>query len=239
MRSPTFWGTVPSRLDGVVMELHEGRDGLDDSTVSRMLDRFRTRIERTPSGSDIYITHRGFEEIYRGQNRESTVWQPRPRDPQLEAEFLSRLMIKLGAKEEVARAATAMPMATGPVRARVVEGRPAATLQVDDGFDRAWRRVGLALDRSGFTVEDRDRAQGLYYVRYVDPKFAGREEPGFFTRLFTFGKKNDDAATLSRYRVSVKADGETSTVSVLNAKGDPENGEAGKRIVSLLVDDLK
>ena len=234
----TDWAENRAKLPTDIIRSTIGKV-FDGAYSTGELDKFRTRIERTPGGSDIYITHRGFEEIYRGQNRESTVWQPRPRDPQLEAEFLSRLMIKLGAKEEVARAATAMPMATGPVRARVVEGRPAATLQVDDGFDRAWRRVGLALDRSGFTVEDRDRAQGLYYVRYVDPKFAGREEPGFFTRLFTFGKKNDDAATLSRYRVSVKADGETSTVSVLNAKGDPENGEAGKRIVSLLVDDLK
>jgi outer membrane protein assembly factor BamC len=76
-------------------------------------------------------------------------------------------------------------------------------------------------------------------VRYVDPKFAGKEEPGFFSRMFSFGKKKDDESTLSRYRVSVKADGATSTVSVLDAKGAPENGEAGQRIVALLVDDLK
>ncbi|HEX7436468.1 MAG TPA: outer membrane protein assembly factor BamC, partial [Caldimonas sp.] len=185
------------------------------------------------------ITHRGMEEVYIGQNKESTIWQPRPSDPQLEGEFLSRLMIKLGTKEEVARTATAAPAEGGPARARVLAGRPAATLQLDDGFDRAWRRVGLALDRSGFTVEDRDRAQGLYFVRYVDPKFAGREEPGFFSRLFSFGRKSDDASTLSRYRVSVKAEGDTSTVSVLDAKGAPENGDVGKRIVGLLIDDLK
>ncbi|HEX7440117.1 MAG TPA: outer membrane protein assembly factor BamC [Caldimonas sp.] len=203
------------------------------------LDKYRTRVERTPTGSDIYITHRGMVEVYIGQSRESTIWQPRPTDPQLEGEFLSRLMIKLGTKEEVARTATAAPATGGPARARVLAGQPAATLQLDDGFDRAWRRVGLALDRSGFTVEDRDRAQGLYFVRYVDPKFAGREEPGFFSRLFSFGRKNDDASTLSRYRVSVKAEGDTSTVSVLDAKGAPENGDVGKRIVGLLVDDLK
>jgi outer membrane protein assembly factor BamC len=111
-----------------------------------------------------------------------------------------------------------------------------AALQVDDGFDRAWRRVGLALDRSGFTVEDRDRAQGLYFVRYVDPGQMGREEPGFFSRLF--GAKSD-ASGPARYRVLVKAEGERSAVSVLNSQGAPETGEAGKRIVSLLVEDLK
>ncbi len=76
-------------------------------------------------------------------------------------------------------------------------------------------------------------------MRYGDPKFAGREEPGFFSRLFSFGKKPEDTSQLSRYRVAVKSEGDSSTVSVLNAQGAPENGEAGKRIVSLLVADLK
>jgi outer membrane protein assembly factor BamC len=211
----------------------------DSAFSTGELDKFRTRIERTPTGSDIYITHRGMVETYVGERKEQTVWQPRPADPQLEGELLSRLMIKLGAKEEVAQSAIASTATPGPAHARVLDGRAAATLQVDDGFDRAWRRVGLALDRSGFTVEDRDRAQGLYYVRYVDPKFAGREEPGFFSRLFSFGKKPEDTSQLSRYRVAVKSEGDSSTVSVLNAQGAPENGEAGKRIVSLLVADLK
>jgi outer membrane protein assembly factor BamC len=211
----------------------------DSAFSTGELDKFRTRIERTPNGSDIYITHRGMVETYVGERKEQTVWQPRPADPQLEGELLSRLMIKLGAKEEVAQSAIASTATPGPAHARVLDGRAAATLQVDDGFDRAWRRVGLALDRSGFTVEDRDRAQGLYYVRYVDPKFAGREEPGFFSRLFSFGKKPEDTSQLSRYRVAVKSEGDSSTVSVLNAQGAPENGEAGKRIVSLLVADLK
>lgn len=209
----------------------------DSAFSTGELDKFRTRIERTPSGSDIYITHRGMVETYIGERKDQTVWQPRPPDPQLEGELLARLMIKMGAKEEAAQTAVASPVETGPVHARVIDGGPAATLQVDDGFDRAWRRVGLALDRSGFTVEDRDRAQGLYYVRYVDPKFAGREEPGFFARMF--GKKPEDTSQLSRYRVAVKSEGDSSLVSVLNAQGAPENGEAGKRIVSLLVADLK
>ncbi len=63
-----------------------------------------------------------------------------------------------------------MTAAPAQARARVLTDKPAATLEVDDGLDRAWRRVGIALDRSGFTVEDRDRAAGLYFVRYVDPE---------------------------------------------------------------------
>ncbi len=211
----------------------------DSAFSTSELDKYRTRVERTATGSDIYITHRGMAEIYTGERKESTVWQPRPSDPQLEAAFLSRLMVKLGTKEETARAIVATGSAPGPTRARALDGRPGPTLQIDDGFDRAWRRVGIALDRSGFTVEDRDRTQGLYYVRYVDPKFAGREEPNFFSRLFSFGRKKDDEGGLAKYRVKVAAEGAGSTVSVLDSQGKPENGEAGKRIVTLLLEDLK
>jgi outer membrane protein assembly factor BamC len=210
------------------------------------LDKFRTRVERAPNGgTEVYVTHRGMIEVYIGERKESTVWQPRAPDPQLEGELLSRLMLRLGASDEVAKTAvtaSTKPGAGGtpgaPARARIVPDQQAATLQVDDGFDRAWRRVGVALDRSGFTVEDRDRTQGLYFVRYIDPAFAGKEEPNFFVKLFSFGKK-DDALGLARYRVAVKAQGDTSTVSVQNAQGAPENGEAGKRITSLLLEDLK
>jgi outer membrane protein assembly factor BamC len=203
-------------------------------------DKFRTRVERTAAnGSEIYISHRGVEEVFSTTQKDSTVWQPRAADPQLEAEFLSRMMVRLAPpiKAEQARDAVAS-VATPQARARVVEGRPASTLQLDDNFDRAWRRVGLALDRSGFTVEDRDRAQGLYFVRYVNPANVGKEEPGFFARLFS----NDAAASASgpaRYRVAVKGEGDASTVSVLTSQGAPENGDAGRRIVALLVDDLK
>ena len=213
----------------------------DSAYSTGELDKFRTRVERsTGGGSEVYISHRGMIEVYRGERNESTVWQPRLADPQLEGEFLARLMQKLGATEEVAK--TAVASSAGPsvaVRARVVDGRASPTLQVDDGFDRAWRRVGVALDRSGFTVEDRDRTQGLYFVRYVDPAFAGKEEPSFLGKLFSFGSKKNDGTNLARYRVSVKSEGERSVVTVLNNLGEPETGEAGKRITKLLLEDLK
>ena len=207
------------------------------------LDKFRTRVERVDGGTEVYITHRGMIEVYRGERKETTVWQPRQPDPQLEGELLSRLMLRLGATEDVAKTALVAPGTPGTpaaaARARLLTDRPTAALQVDDGFDRAWRRVGVALDRSGFTVEDRDRTQGVYFVRYIDPAFAGKDEPNLFSKLFSFGKK-DDSGGPTRYRVTVKGDGErSSTVTVLNGKGEPENGDAGKRITSLLLEDLK
>lgn len=236
----TDWAENRARLPNDFIRSAIGKV-FDSAFSTGELDKYRTRVERTATGSDIYVTHRGMEEIYIGERRESTTWQPRPAEPQLEAEFLARLMVKLGAKEEQARTLLATSTATvaiGPTHARLLDNRPGPTLQVDDNFDRAWRRVGLALDRTGFTVEDRDRTQGLYFVRYVDPKFAGREEPNFLQRLFS-SKKNDPTADLAKYRVKVTGEGSSSTVAVLDTQGKPEAGDAGKRIVALLLDDLK
>ena len=232
----TDWAENRAKLpqDFIRSSIGKVLDGLY-STGER--DKFRTRVERASGGSEVYITHRGMIEVVTGQNKENTIWQPRPAEPQLEGEFLSRLMLRLGAKEEAAKAAGATLSAPGAAaRARLVEGESAATLQVDDGFDRAWRRVGVALDRSGFTVEDRDRTQGLYFVRYVDPANVGRDEPGFFAKLFGLDKKDGGPA---KYRVSVKGAGERSVVSVLDNQGAPENSAAGKRIAATLLEELK
>jgi outer membrane protein assembly factor BamC len=121
-----------------------------------------------------------------------------------------------------------------PARARVLAG-PAA-LEVDEPFDRAWRRVGLALDRGGFTVEDRDRSAGLYYVRYIDPKITATEEPNFFAKLFGAKGPNKDPV---RYRVVLKGDGGKTNVAVQTSAGAPEGGDVGKAIVAQLVRDLR
>jgi outer membrane protein assembly factor BamC len=202
-------------------------------------DKYLTRVERNAGGgSDVFITHRGLQETLTGPTiSQEVAWVRRPNDPELEAILLARLLVKLGLPDEQAKATVAAPVPVAPAaRARVVEGRPAATLQVDDNFERAWRRVGLALDRSGFTVEDRDRGQGLYFVRYVDPALAGQDEPGFFAKLF--GAEKGDTGP-KKYRIAVKGEGAGSAVSVLSAQGAPENGETGKRIIALLVEDLK
>ena len=198
-------------------------------------DKFRSRVERTPAGSEIYISHKGLVEVYVTPQKDATMWQVRPSDPELEAEMLSRLMIKLGAKDEVARDTVAKAPAAAPM-ARVASVPATAAMELDEPFDRAWRRVGLSLDRSGFTVEDRDRTAGLYFVRYVDPKSAGKEEPNFFAKLFSSDK---DAGKLQRYRVLVKANGAKSQVTVQNNLGAPDDGEAARQIVGRLIDDLR
>ena len=196
-------------------------------------DKFRTRLERTSDGgTEIFISHRGMVEVYSTSTKDSTIWQPRPVDPELETEFLRRLMVKLGVSEEQSQAIAAVPVQLPPsVRIATVDGAPG--LQLDEGFDRAWRRVGLALDRTGFTVEDRDRSQGVYFVRYVAPGDGKKES--FFGKIF--GSK--DAVAPLRYRIAVRSEGSTSSVSVQNASGAPESSANAQNIVRVLAADLK
>jgi outer membrane protein assembly factor BamC len=166
------------------------------------------------------------------------MWQPRPADPELEAEMLRRLLLKLGAKEEQAKTLVAASDAPRPPRARLAAAPAQATIELDDSFDRAWRRVGIALDRSNFTVEDRDRTQGVYFVRYIESK-DDKNDPGFFSRIF--GSSKQDPKNPSRYRVQVKSagTGSGSVVTVVNAAGTVENKTTEARIAELLVEDLK
>ncbi len=232
----TDWAENRAKLPQDIIRATLGRV-LDSLYSTSERDRFRTRVERTATGTEVFISHRGLAEVYASDRKESTVWQPRPADPQLEAEFLTRLMVRLGAKEDVARAATTAAAPAQAARARSLAGQAGAAAEIDDGFDRAWRRVSLALDRTGFTVEDRDRSAGLFYVRYVDAKQAEQDEPGFFSKLF--GGDKDRAKLLQRFRVSVKASGAKTLVAVQNDKGAPDNGDAAKVIVARLVEELK
>ena len=205
-------------------------------------DRYRTRVERTASGgTEIYISHRGAEEVLTGAQKESTTWTTRANDPQLEAQFLSRLMAKLSGSPEIIKPAEQAVAAAvvAPQHAKLVNAAGGDYVEVDEGFDRAWRRVGLALDRVGFTVEDRDRVQGVYFVRYVDPDLAAKE--GFLSKLFSFGSSSDKAKEAQRYRVTVKAaTGETvSQVAVQSNDGKPEVSPTGAKILKLLSDELK
>jgi outer membrane protein assembly factor BamC len=198
-------------------------------------DRFRTRLERNAQGeTEIYISHRGMVEVYADQSKDRTVWQPRPADPELEAEFLRRLMLKLGVTQDAAKAQLAAGVAQPKARIVAVAGSQ-EVLEVDEVFDRAWRRLGLALDRTGFTVEDRDRSQGVYFVRYVEPVPA-QQEPGMLSKLFGASKTESRP---EQYRIQLSGTGSPVTVRVLNARAEADGSPAAQRILRLLLDDLK
>ncbi|WP_301103415.1 outer membrane protein assembly factor BamC [Propionivibrio sp.] len=209
------------------------------STAER--DKFRTRFEpgSEPGTTDVFISHRGMYEIYVSEGREQTRWQPRPPDPELEAEMLRRLMVRLGTEQKQADIAVAQAKEKPVDRAKLARGNDGAgTLEVQESFDRAWRRVGLALDRVGFTVEDRDRSKGLYFVRYVDPETDGqKKDDGFLSKLAFW--KGSAPSSQTKYRIFVKDGGALTTVQVLSFEGGIDQSETSKKILSLLYDQLK
>jgi outer membrane protein assembly factor BamC len=211
------------------------------STAER--DKFRTRLERNDEGgSEIYISHRGMIEVFNGPKQESTVWQPRNPDAELEAEFLRRLMIRLGTQEAKAKqlVATSTP---APARAAVQAGIGGfETLEVFEPFDRAWRRVGLALDRVGFTVEDRDRQKGQYFVRYADTDasdMARKDGEKSLLSKLQFWKSNDPVIKAEQYRVHIRQFAGKSVVQILTKEGAQANTQTTKRIVALLYEQLR
>ncbi|CAI06522.1 outer membrane protein assembly factor BamC [Aromatoleum aromaticum] len=213
-------------------------DGLF-STPER--DKFRTRLElgKEPNTVEIYISHRGMVEIYPTEAKDTTIWQPRPADPDLEAEMLRRLMVRLGAKEE--RAQAILAAAPEAERATLQTAGGKASLAMQESFDRAWRRVGLALDRIGFTVEDRDRSKGLYFVRYVDPEvdIESKKSEGFLSKLAFWRGKDEVAASGSEYRLRVQGEQEASVITVMTREGGEDSSATARKILTLLQEQLR
>ena len=199
-------------------------------------DKYRTRVERNAKGEvEIFITHRGLIENYATAQKDRTIWQARPSDPELEIEFLRRLMVKLGSSPQEAQMASASAKPTTvAVPVEVVNGQP--TLSINETMDRAWRRVGVAIDRSGFTVEDRDMAAGRYFVRYVAPQTA-KQESGFLSRIFSSKKEQN---LMTKYVISlVNAPSGQVWVRVLNTNGQAEQSSDADKILRLIAAELR
>ncbi|RKZ39435.1 MAG: hypothetical protein DRQ49_04710 [Gammaproteobacteria bacterium] len=195
-------------------------------------DKFRVRLERghIAGTTELYITHRGAEEVARGNN---FTWQNRPSEPELEAEMLNRLMVFIGVEKEQAETLLAKTEKKEPTsRAHLIHKKEGQVdLMVQEDFARTWRRTGLALDHLGFTLEDRNRSSGLYLIRYIDPD----KEKGFFARIFG-GKKEKDNQV---YRINLLDESSTTRIVVLNNQGKISSNKTAERILTLLHEQLK
>ena len=227
----------PGAVTGLLNKLSDAFYGV------AVRDRYRTRIERgSDSGvTEVYVSHRGAEQMVVGDDSPDVVgervWQPRPSDPGLEAEMLTRLMIFLGADEQQAEALAAANPTREP-RARIERDEDgAASLTLDEEFPRAWRRTGLALDRAGFTVEDRDRSLGIFFVRYATPDAEGGKA-GWLSRL-KFWSDDDDAQEADTYMIRLSGGEAQVRIVVLDRDGKPEESPAAAQILSMLHERLK
>ncbi len=202
-------------------------------------DKYRTRLERGANGTtEIFISHRGLEEKNIGTSTQPVFrYEQRKPEPEYEAEILNRMMQYLGAPKEeatqIAQAAVSPAAAAARVdQAQIVSVGGVSSLSMNDTFDRSWRRVGLALDRVGFTVVDRDRAAGTYFVRYADPDTIANNEPGILDKLKFW--RTDTKEVAEQYRITVKETAGKTDVRVLDSKGTPDATAIGTRIVTLL-----
>lgn len=229
----------------------EKREDLPVGVVQRLLskiksaayayatrDRFRVRLERgtEPGTTELFISHRGAEE----KSQEGRfVWVPRSSDPELEAEMLNRLMVAFGLpKQEATRLLASSP--ARPSRAEILKDSGGGTvLALREDFSRAWRRTGLALDRVGFTVEDRDRSRGLFYVRYVDPLAdENKKEAGWLEKLKFWGNETRDLSE-NEFLISLVESDSSTQVLVLTKRGQRDSSGTGDRILSLLHEQLR
>ncbi|WP_260292356.1 outer membrane protein assembly factor BamC [Sedimenticola hydrogenitrophicus] len=205
-------------------------------------DQYRLRIEQgaNPGFTELYLTHRGMEEKYildGGGDPERTVWNPRPTDHGLEAEMLRRLMNYMGVADQQSRRSLAQGGAA-QARSRLVRNGDEVLLLMDEEVNRAWRLTGVALDRVGFAVEDRDRTNRVYYVRYNDP-LKEVDEPGLLSKL-AFWRDNDrNIDKESQYQVGLDADTRGTRVVVRNKEGVQDNSETALRILTLLHEQIQ
>ncbi|KXJ62586.1 hypothetical protein AXY46_04045 [Achromobacter xylosoxidans] len=209
---------------------------LESAWDSGEREKFRTRVERVNGHTEIYVSHRQMLEKRVGSDGSQVQWQNGKEDPGLNAAMLARMMVFLGTDVDNARKLVQQAEAS-PQRPAVQQDVRAqgASLIVSESFDRAWRRVGVALDGGGFAVDDRDRSSGDYFVRYVDTDTGEKmEQPGFFSRLFSGDKK----AQAAQYRIHLVGNGEQTTVSVLDSNGAPDSSPTAQRLLSVLKDKM-
>ena len=200
-------------------------------------DKFRTRLEpgKAPGTTEIYVSNRRMEQVSRGSEGNEIVWEARPADPDLEAEMLRLLMVRFGVEE--AKAETLVATEAAEPRAALDAMGGQEVLVVREPFDRAWRRVGLALDRIGFTVEDRDRSQGVYFVRYVKPEETAKG--GVLSRFAFWRDESDAQGAPAVYRVAVQESGEGSVVRLLAKDGKAAPPVVREKVLNLLYEQLK
>jgi len=234
----TDWIDRPVRFTGIFSRI------LASLSSTGLRDKYRVRVEqgRVPGTAEVYVSHQGMEQVVARQMAASDAtivsWQPRPSEPEMEAEMLGKLLVNFGLDEQQAKGQIA---AAGGERAQLVKGE--LVLSQDD-LDAAWRRVGQALDRAGVITEDRDRSAGIFYVRYVDSGQAGKRQ-GLFSWLradpgtASAAPDAKNEVSSDRFQIRLKAMTAGTSVNVFNVKGEPEKSTTGEKLLGVLQQQLR
>jgi len=219
-----------------------------------IVDQFRMRLERSADGvgTEVYISHQRMEEIYTGNTKDAdTRWVPRKPDPEAEAAMLKKLLLRIGVTADTATRVVDSAKPADNVDAKIAGAAPRAELgnvdgkraiKLAEGFDRSWRRVGLALERAGYTITDRDRQLGIYYVRPGVIQ-QGEKEKSFWSKLAFWQSSEtgpqDKGVGGAEHLVVVSAKGEQTTVKVAGKDGTALPDATVAKLLDALVTELR
>ena len=225
--------------DIITRQIRKVFDGLYSAATR---DQYRVRLEEgdEPGTTEVYLTHYGMQEeikVNSAGEAERSVWIPRGTDPGLEAEMLRRLMVHMGVQEQRAQSLVAKKSPLKAKRSQLIRNAREVRLSIAESFAKSWRLTGLALDRVGFAVEDRDRSSGIYYVRYNDPMADAEEDDGWFSKLkFWSGSAAEEDA---RFQILVASKASSTEVVVLDEQGQRLATETAERILTLIHEQIQ
>ncbi len=123
-------------------------------------------------------------------------------DFEIDSELLTRLMIKLGLSDFEAKKIVKNP--TTQVHAEYIAENNSNIIQLNDPFDRSWRRLTLALDIIGFITEDKNRSKGILYVRYKNIELPGAPKNNEKGLLNTLAFWRDDEQKVDEEEINNK-----------------------------------
>lgn len=208
--------------------------GLGGITTSGERDMFRIRLESSKKGTEVYFTHKGMTENFLEKRADSTTkWQTRPADAELEAAFLARFMTRFGLTQTEA-VAEVKAQSTQQPNAKIQD----ESIVLNDEFERAWRRVGLALDRTDLTVVDRNRAEGVFYVQPSKADLEPTQKKGGFG-WFSSNKEPDSTPNIVQYRVNVKMESDQAVIRFFDDQGNPISREIFDKIAPRMLAELQ
>jgi outer membrane protein assembly factor BamC len=228
-------------------------DWIGWGSMYSMQSQYMFRINLWQNGNDthIFVTDYQMNEVYPGcvpaknstvesSDHQTTRWMPVPPNPQLELDFLLHFMLYSGINPaEVKDEAVKVVMVTtnsSTLAAHLSGG----TLVIDDGFDRAWWRTGLALERIGLGIADKNRTTGEYYV-YPLQSQVDNPEPGFLSRWLG-SSKNDLKLPQAQYNVKLVTKDSTHTsltMVVTKQNTDKKPAEAIQKYLTDLLRQLQ
>jgi outer membrane protein assembly factor BamC len=202
---------------------------------SGIMDSYRAHLEYDADKNitRVFIAHQGLREVSDSSTSDiqvgSSKWVVRPSDPELETEMLMRFMAFRGMGEKQAKKTIAE---TTPVIKATLQQTPTGyVLQYNDSFARVWRLAGIALDRMGIQIDDRNRSAGIYYLQLPDT-FQLDSKTGFLS--------GSNKPSQSKYLLSLEDKGTSTLISVKpRGKVGKDFAQVSKKILSELKDNLQ